>query len=279
LHLAINELSMGTAVPVGEVPGDAELVSTLANAILGLRNAVSVHDRGHVISTGPSDLASRILPGGTPFMAALSILMGFDPLIAELLLKILTDGPWLDVALSTDYTCEGQPAHGLGHASTHNGITISLATPQWTKVAVDVCHHGSVKPVVNVWQRQLAVAHRNAVAQHLPALPEYEDPGTHDPEDPRYIQGKSHLPRFPHRLLEHAITDAPDSNTWWALCEHGFHHRFSGSLQHNVLVVHWNGTTNPVATEVTRVTDIPSAVRRRLAGLEPVRHCGCRELG
>lgn len=125
------------------------------------------------------------------------------------------------------------------------------------------------------------------------AVPDYENPGRHDPEgrtpeqQREYVQfrgRKSEMPRRAEDLLRRSVP-VEGKVCYWALCEHGFFHRFEGSLRgdgEGWPQVHWNGTTDPRACgnrqEAGRTTDehVPAAVRERLRLFGPTGGCGCR---
>lgn len=273
-HAVLNELSFSGA-PRGEV--DTELMQALGKALLALRRAVAVHDQPRVVFKTPPGLGALKLPGGTPFSKALSSL----PDDLRVVVHSLLDGPWFDDSIAATWHFADAPALGLGEALALKGLAVSLDRPAWRAPEIPVqrkSRRGAHAKVPNVWQATLADSHRAVLAQHVPVLPAYEDPGTHDPDSPKYDHQKSHLPRNAAHVLRHAVSADGSHGTWWAKCEHGFFHRFDGALKGARWVVHWNGTTNPNARRVTREEDVPGDLRKRLEGLKPVEDCGCREL-
>jgi hypothetical protein len=277
ISAAINELSFGTV----ETATDAELLERLARTLLALRRTVAVHDRHRVAFFGPSNLGSLALPGGSKFMAALQLLLRSDELLGQQLL-VLLDGPWFDVSENALWQVDGAAAHALSFAfSQPGGLAVSLDASPWQRSRLPMKATGRRArnaSVLNAWQPELAAEHRSFMDAQLPVLPDYENPGTHDPTSSKYVQGKAHLPENADRLLEHAVPTGRTLATWWAYCEHGFYHRFSGSRVRQRLRVHWNATTNPDATQVTRVEHVPGVVKARLALLVPTTDCECREV-
>jgi hypothetical protein len=277
----MNELSF-TRRGGGEVVGDRELVRRLATTLLALRAAVTAHDRSRVVFVGPGTLGSRTLPGGATFSAALSTLRDRNPLLAELLLLAVADGPWFDDDAQPTWRIDNSPARGLAEAHERQGLAISFDLRPWRtsvlRVKRDKAGVETTADVANAWQETVEDPHRSVLRRHVAVLPEYENPGTHDPGSPHYVAGKSHLPRNARRVLDHAIPVPGHEDTWWARCEHEFFHRFSGALRGARHVVHWNATTNTNASQATREDDVPGVVRRRLEELRPARDCGCVEL-
>jgi hypothetical protein len=247
----------------------------LGRTLLALRRTVAVHDRARVVFVTPSRIGALKLPGGTFFSGALGSL---DEDL-KVLVKGLLLGPWFDESTVTRWNFAGLPAPGLGEAIRTRGLAVSLDRAPWQQPTLTVHRatraRGSPRTVPNAWQGTIEEIHRAALARHLRVLPAYDNPGTHDPTSPNFDPAKSHLPKNAQRILEHAVPDG--NNPWWARCECGFFHRFDGSLQGTRWRVHWNGTTNPKAKQITREESVPRAVRERLRNLEPVRDCGCRE--
>jgi hypothetical protein len=277
-HGVLNELSFG-ARDVGA--SDPQVVLELGRTLRALRNAVSTHDLSRVVFVVPSGLGAYSLPGGTSLSGALASL-DFEG--RDLLLSLLSGGPWFDDAASTMLHVDGFPARALEEVLSRDGLAISLNVPPWQTAKLSARQQAiAAEPtdvvVLNTWNSSIEDVHRSVIDKHVPVLPKYDDDDNrHDPDSTAYIKGKSHRPRSARRILRHAIPDPTVVGTWWARCEHDFIHRFSGSLHGPRWWVHWNGTTNLKSSQITRAEDVPGPVRKRLYELEPARDCGCREL-
>jgi hypothetical protein len=285
--IALNELSfdrIATGTP------DTVLMERLASTLLSLRSRVSVHDQVNLQIAMPEKIAAMDLPGGTKLLAALQ---GFDQRdLRTLLLSILTGGPWFDgegrlggvpfARLSKTVSANGRPAAALSTAVENQGMCLSLAVRPWqtTPVQVAARRHSIAEEMLdveNLWSNSIQPGHIAILCERVAVLPLYEDPGHHDPQRSEYVHGKSHIPLRAERILQHALPTDDSRTTWWARCEHDFYHRFKGFRGPKDVVVHWNGTTNPRATQPSLATDVPGPLRTRLSLLEPVRGCGCRE--
>jgi hypothetical protein len=199
------------------------------------------------------------------------------------MLLLMVSEEWFDDGGQATWRLGATAAHGLGEAHGRQGLAISFDVAPWQvsvlQIQRDEAGVVTTGDVANAWCDGLEGVHRRVLGRHVAVLPEYDNPGHHDPSSAHYVAGKSRLPRNARRVLDQAIPSAGQAGTWWAKCEHGFFHRFSGSVRGHRYVVHWNATTNTNAAQPTREDDVPSAVRKRLDGLGPVRDCGCVELG
>lgn len=261
--IAVNELSFFSK---SDMP-DLDLLGQFCSTLAALRNAVPRHMRNEVSFGTPEVLGpSPRLPGGQSVSKLLAKFEGDD----RTLLLTLLDFPGLPCGLPAQFQCNDEPAHGLGHALKSNGLAISLSTLHWSIDGVALVSLDPDVPsglVANAWKNELAATHRAALRRHIAVLPEYHDPGTHDPTSQHYDSRKSHIPLRAKWILSHA---QPHNDVWWARCEHGFFHRFGGGDP-----VHWNGTTDPDAVQPTAEDLVPSEIRAFWKD-RFVSDCGCR---
>lgn len=294
--IALNELSVK-----GETEhADDELVLRFLRTEQRLVNAIAPAHHPYLWLALPVELtASLKLPGGTLFWKALQRLSTKD---LELTLRwkermerglyfdeagiVYPEQPDGDEAPSTPpFLFNDSPARGLHVARDLEGGALSFDVKEWRASPIPPGETG----VPNAWglgpNQHRAVL--DAVAKKIWVLPDYEDPGHHNPSSPKYLPQKSLLPQRPERLLAAALPAEGQSanTTWWAYCEHKFFHRFQGSAFDNRPVVHWNGTTNPLAKQNCNVKFTPTldshvdaTLRKQLMALGPVQGCGCREL-
>ena len=260
---------------------DFHLVQVLAKTLRALRSSVAIHDRSKVVFVSPPALGGLRLPGGTPFLTAISRLKYQDDRLATLLLSML-DGPWSPEIGHESWRFQGIAAFGLSEAIASQGLAVSLDSVPWQQATLpvetsNVAGGRKRRVVVNAWRESLDEEHRVTIDRHLRVLPTYENPGTHEPGNAAYKRGKAHLPANAERVLSYAVQSPGRPGTWWALCEHGFFHRFAGATRGLRPLVHWNGTTNPRASQVTPENEVPTGLRAHLESLEPARDCGCRE--
>jgi hypothetical protein len=275
-HCVLNELSFEARE---EGPGgerrDIALLRTLGLTFTELRRTASVHDRNRILMECPSDVWALRLPGGTAFATAFDALSRTNEVLATLLRIAATDGSY-DRSAQRPVRTEHGGSAGLARAVSSHGLAVSLNVERWRLAIVNVRTASRSKTVCNAWHPWITGAHLAVIGRHVPVLPAYEDHGTHDPQNVRYVRGKSHLPANARALLEGSLTGA--DGTWWTYCEHGFFHRFAGTDRGGRMVAHWNGTTNPGASQVTRVEDVPATTRGRLVALGGFSGCGCREV-
>jgi hypothetical protein len=288
-----------TSLQAGADPVDVvALLEKLEGSFTALQHAVAMYDRDRVRVCLP-DIYELKLPDGTKLPEALRQLEARSRDTAKRLRSFITkslsfneQGMLLseDAAPNAEVTYQGVMRPGLLVAWTYRGICCSADRPAWrtlrlTVEVTDAAKGQRHEHLPNLWSGELDVIHRKVLQAHVEALPIYENPGHHDPQRPQYDAGKSQIPEKAERLLRHAVKHEHDGTTaWWTRCEHGFYHRFQGPLRNNWPVVHWNGTTNPNAMgnrgkgQDFTESKVPPAVRARLALLERVSDCGCREV-
>jgi hypothetical protein len=201
------------------------------------------------------------------------------------------DGTVPGVDLVAEVTLRGEPAPSLRAAWLHRGLCWSADRPDWRAATITILVREApgewrTEKLVNAYSAQLSPDHKAALGAHVSVLPDYEDPGHHNPTRPehaKYKNEKSKIPEQASRILRHAVPE-DGQTTWWARCEHGFYHRFQGSERNGWVCVHWNGTTNPNATgnldrrTATTEHDVTPNVKERLAKMPPVSDCGCRDV-
>lgn len=265
VDFALNELSFRVRSSVADV----ELLRRLGRTMRAVKDRTSAHQRSSVAFRVPEVLApSPEMPGGS---RVATVLRQVEDEVERQLLLVLLDYPDLPCPLPSKFHHAGELAHGLGWVLRNRSLAISLDVPGYQVAELDVVSDDpSIPsgPVANVWSEDLSQVQRETLRQHVDVLPDYFDPGTHDPSNPRYVPGKSVLPRAARRLLQHARVD---DGVWWTCCKHGFFHRFAAANP-----THWNGTTDPRARQATREDDVPKAIRDywRLPSIR-VEDCGC----
>jgi len=291
-HIVLNELSLECALGAPR-RSSVDLLMDLIRAIQSLRRNVAQHDEERIVPVVPDALGSKTFPDGTTVLKALNAVDAQDQVAAAFLRRILSAGPWFDdqgivnsVVVTSDRVdvrIFGKLGAGLRAALDLDGLTMSFHQAPWSATplqATVTTDDGSSRMEVleNLWTTVLTLSQLGAIEKHVAVLPEYENPGHHEPDGPHYIQGKSHIPREAERLLRYSLPADAARTRWWARCEHDFFHRFQGSLRGQRIRVHWNGTTNPKATDTTSEAVVPIDIRNQLRGMEPARSCGCREL-
>jgi hypothetical protein len=281
VHAALNELSLTLFDDTNDLD-DLDLVGKLGVLVHNVHQCITRADRGRLRLAVPSTFETDVLPRKTATKAAVSQLKKSKPDLAKLLFLVLTSGPWFDDLQSTECIFQNSPANGLAHALALKALALSLDVSPWRASPIVVTTHGRTDRkhnVTNAWHA-IDVPHRVVLAaKGLRVLPFYEDPGHHNPRRKTFVKTKSHLPGNAEHVLQHAIPEPTDVRTWWARCEHRFFHRFSGSKRDGWIVVHWNGTTNPNATEVTSEDDIPKVVRSELERSPVAEDCRCAQVG
>jgi hypothetical protein len=277
-RLLFNERSL-QRMPGDRVAGDAALLEMFLRLLAVLRSSVVEADRRAVLCSIPTNLTASTLPGGRAFLAEFDRLKRRDSVLAQLGLSMLTTGPYLEDLEVVVAQVDGVACHGIGCALRVDGMAVSLDISPWRREMIDaIVGEGGSRQVVNAWRSEIGEIHRTELGRSVRVLPGYEDSGSHDPRTPKYQAGKSHIPEEALRLLNRSVPSGADLSTWWAYCSHRFFHRFAGSVQGGRMTVHWNGTTNPRATDVTPVEHVPADVREELVALGPTPRCGCREL-
>lgn len=291
-HLVLNELSFNST-RVAQQHNGVDLLKRLALTIRSIRRSVAQHDEDRIVPVVPDGLGAKCLPDGTTVQKALHLLSLQDQDAAALLRRVLSTGPWFDdqglvisIAVTSDRASAmllGRNGAGLRAALDLGGLTVSIDIPPWQVTPLSLMvttDTGATRTeaLENLWTPVINASQLLILGKHVSVLPDYEDPGHHEPDSLNYVQGKSHLPRAAEQLLRHSVPSDASKTTWWARCEHEFFHRFQGTPQGQRLRVHWNGTTNPKARETTQESVIPIDVRNRLRQMEPARNCGCREL-
>lgn len=274
-RFALNERSLEVSTSSAD---DSALLLGLFASIKGVQDSLSVLYRSFECVT-PADLGNRHLPTKAVFSAVLSRLLSApDNDLARLGLAALTKGPFFEQVEETRLEVFGQLNFGTGYAHNVNGLIFSLSVDPWTTDEVDGFLPDLRQPVrvPNIWSPSIAAAQRTRLQSFADVLPKYQDPGTHDPESPKYIVGKSHIPFGAPILLRSALRRSCDPCTWWAYCHHRFFHRFSGSEIAGVIEVHWNGTTDVRAIDVTPIEQVPKEIRGQLMELGPTLGCRCR---
>jgi hypothetical protein len=274
-RFALNERSLESETSSTD---DSELLLGLFASIKGVQDCLSFPHRNFECVT-PADLGNRPLPAKTAFSAALSRLLADpDNDLARLGLVTLTKGPFFEQVDSSPLQVFGEPSVGAGYAHKANGLIFSLSVDPWKRDEVDGLLTDEQQWVVvpNIWCPTIRSAQRVRLQSFASVLPNYQDPGTHDPGSANYIVGKSHIPFGAPVLLRRALCRPDDPYTWWAYCHHRFFHRFSGSEVAGAMQVHWNGTTDPRAVDVTAIERVPKEIRVQLTALGPELGCGCR---
>lgn len=304
LWLVLNEETLGP----GSGKSDVQVLADLAHAFDALRKAAMAYEQGRLRACVPDDnLYGQTLPGGSSFGATLRDLKRQDQVAHGVLQGILS-------RMQSRETVDAEPGARTGVARLGNEVIAAVQATWrhdgvlwsadragcWRKdrIAVAVSEeNGATRPdvVYNLWsKREITSKHRRQIAARgLVAVPDYEDDGRHNPEGAtteqrnnylKYKGQKSELPRSADALLRRALP-IKDRVCYWALCAHGFYHRFQGSLREDAgdwPVVHWNGTTDPRAlgnrweSERTTEADVPAAVREELKRLGPTEDCNCR---
>ena len=272
--VVLNDRSFGLAASGG---GDGGLLESFGGTLRALKRLMTDHEQHLLVFVVPSSPAALALPSGTRLYVAVVGVQ--DPELRLLLRGYITDAETFDEWAPPHRGCrfDGAAAPGRGEALRRGGLSVSLDLPQWRHVRLPVRTDEGDDAVTNVWTGELQAAHWPALEARLPLLPELIDPGAHDSHSREFVKTKSIIPRHPDRLLRRAVPEA-GRTTWWALCEHGFYHRFQGAHSAHRWQVHWNGTTNPRATQPSREEIVPVELRRRLQALTPTRGCGCREV-
>jgi len=286
--IVVNELSWSGPCHDRDESG---LLEILTRALVTARARVSTHHSALVDVALPEDLWRRRLPRGSTLGAVLvQMRSAAQRDLAHRLKQFIdtghrypaSDPVAVDMPNGLTVSHRGQAAAGFRYVLESQGVALSLDVDEWRKhpVDVDVCRGDEpaarVQTIAHVWSDVISDSQLAPVGAIIPLLPAYENPGHHDPEQPnQYIPSKSQLPRRPRRLLESALPEP--GGTWWAFCEHRFYHRFQGRGAGPGPTVHWNGTTNPRARQVTREEDVPIALRKALSA-RPVDQCGCREI-
>lgn len=290
--MAMNERSVeGTSEH-----DDGELLKRLLLTAREIHRVVVANHRARLRVAWPEEvLGDWALPGGTRFREALQRLRGQERDLARSCEPFFTNGVLFDGqgflteegerAGSEPFLLLDRLARGLRVARDADGVTISFDVDTSRKPRIPDDDGG----VLNAWS-QRPEGHRGAVKRlgmTLVVLPEYENPGHHDPSRKELDRSRSLIPERHERLLQAALPVAhtSTSTTWWAYCEHRFFHRFMGSIRDGRPLVHWNGTTNPHAKQnrdpteyaPTVESDVPSDLRERLRLLR-VEGCGCREV-
>ena len=267
--IALNEFSAE-----GEAEyDDEELLRRLLQTEQNLFRAITPVHRHHAQLAVPYELTSSFaLPGGNLFWMALQRLSSKELELARHWKErvdrglyfdddgaVCRDQPDSDGAISTPpFLINDWPARGLRVARDLDGGVLSFDLKEWRVPHIPPGETGVPNawgPLLNQYRAVL-----DAVAKKIWVLPEYENPGHHDPTSPKYQSQKSLLPRRPERLLAAALPADGQSagTTWWAYCEHKFFHRFQGSVRDGRPWVHWNGTTNPMAKQNSSVKFAPT---------------------
>lgn len=294
VHVVLNDDSF----VAGAHDPDVVIVERLARAIQSLQERVSEHDspdRRIVVSVSESvPVLNQRLGGGATLSAALGQLGKRDRDLAARLKSRLTSamcGFNKETAICSHgpvRTVDVLVAGASRAAWTHDGVCWSADHPAWQKHLEVERLDGQRDPLANLWSAELdpRCLQRHTVARVLTVLPDYEDPGHHDPDRSTYVSGKAHIPRHARRILRHALPETKPCSactTWWAYCEHEFYHRFQGPIRDCWPLVHWNGTTNPRSTgnrddsARTSARYVPMELRKRLVA-RPAKDCGCREV-
>ncbi|GMT96028.1 hypothetical protein KH5H1_01470 [Corallococcus caeni] len=290
-YLTLNELSFRTTATAQQT--GVQLLIALASTLKSIRQAVSQHDRQRIVIVVLDGIGAEILPDGNTISQSLRALTSQDRESANLIRDVLTSGPWHDklgilydspkASDRASVTLGQNQSAGARVALDLDGMIVSLDLPQWrmTPLSAQVTttsNTNRIEALDNIWHSAHPKAHFSKISNRIPLLPDYDDPGHHDPTHRNYNNEKSHIPIFASTILQYGIPANQNGSTWWALCEHGFFHRFQGSSQGNQMTVHWNGTTNPKATRPSLLEEVPSNIRSKLRNLSPARNCGCREL-
>lgn len=124
--IPINELSF--KVPSDR--SDRDLLVHLSNALQALRRTVPEHHRGDLSFRSPDAIGiPPRLPGGTAMSKAIEAIAAESG--ERTLLLMLLDFPGLPCEELEPFSCNGEPACGLGHALRSGVPAVSLAVPDW----------------------------------------------------------------------------------------------------------------------------------------------------
>lgn len=171
-----------------------------------------------------------------------------------------------------------QGGRGISEAYLTDSMLFSLNVICWQKPVLEIQKSGkNPKNIINLFHPKLQTDQILILKKKYIklVLPNYEDDGRHDPSSNKYINGKSHIPKKAFEILRKAKPE--NETTWWAKCEHGFFHRFQGSTVKSIASVHWNGTTNPNASQTIVESTVPAELKTLLRDLVCY-DCECREL-
>lgn len=258
---------------------DIEALSRFVKTFDALRSLIPARERWRLSLATPPNLGALRLPAGTALMEALHHLAARDEVEGQLAYSFL-DAPHIDDSDLAIWQFNGKDALGLSYALRERSVVVSIEGPTVRKTKLLIKRAISQVEVVNAWRPVFDADHVAALGLHITVLPAYDNPGTHDPSSPRRDPSKSLMPEYAERLLENGVHAGGD--TWWALCEHDFFHRFQpsgGAPVQGRRLVHWNGTTNPKATDPrTREEHVSVELRSKLREEGAVSGCGCREV-
>lgn len=265
-----------------DAPPDVSLFRQLFDSFLALRAAVPQHEEQNIVPLfPPTGIYPLQLPGGTRVAEALKRI---DPTLAQRYRAILTRGrhyqpPEPGGARRVLFQGEDLAAVHLAQSQGALCWSVGVAAFGVSVLGVSIESENGTEQgaVANLWRESLEVLHLETLGRSVDVLPAYEDDGRHVPGDHRYVSGKAHIPTRAAEMLRHARKER-DASTWWVYCKHRFFHRFQGRLASDGrVIVHWNGTTNPKATQSTEEQIVPIDLRRVLIQF-PAPECGCREL-
>jgi hypothetical protein len=269
--MALNELSLQH---YSTKPSEL-LLRELARAICAVRDLVGVVDATAITFYVPDDLYSRRIGADTVSTVARALQKKSqqdDDLEAGLVLQLLAGASF--PTFEPPFEFAGSKAAGLSYARSEGGLSVSLdAGSPWNQeqLAINDTAVGTEVIQVNYSCPPPSDTHRQVVSSKCTILPDYTDPGTHRPGSSNYVNGKSHIPDSARAMLTYAVRGEDDC--WWARCQHGFFHRYGGGA-----TVHWNGNTNPNASQTTAPQVVPIAARRLLEKRPAFENCGCRQL-
>lgn len=287
------------------VSDDVSLLERLWSTFRAFVNATSNSESERIQACLPAQVWMLRLPGGSTLSEALKALVNRDRELGQRLSSLISRAPrfdelgvidGVDTQVREEVFYEDEPVLALSVVWNHAGLCWSLDRPGWQTHTVGVSVSSSASEprgemIHNVWCAEIRSSLRKSLStMGLLMLPLYENPGHHDPhgstEEQRknyrkFKEQKSVIPRNAEQMLRYALPVEGQSGTWWALCEHGFFHRYQGGKNNEWHVLHWNGTTDEAAIgnrssgERTRKEDVPMNLRKTLESSRDRRFRGC----
>ena len=278
---------------------DDELLRTLLQTAREINGAVIAHARPRLRLqfAWPEEIwRDWALPGGNHFRSVLQRMRAKERDLVQRCQRFFDDGVLFDDQGLIDFGDGekirselllhlGVVARGLRVARDTEGAALSFDVDGARQPRVPDGESG----IANAWSPR-PEGYREVLKRlgaKLIILPDYENPGHHDPNSPGFDPSKSKIPERHGRLLRAAlpVDGTSTSSVWWACCEHRFFHRFQGSLMDGRPRVHWNATTNQNAKQnrdpdyaSTTEEFVPLKLRGDLRPQLVVEGCGCREI-
>lgn len=269
--------------------------SALKNKLSGIDLLICLHDthkkivssikqdsHPNITTAFPYTRIHTVLPNGQTISQVIDLLKkSKKELVARSLIELINrafvyNADPIDDSIELTNTKLTSPAIQLAYINS--GILLSLAVPDWHVSDLTIVKNGiSKKKILNFYKSNFELIDYIALHKFFPSciLPIYEDPGHHNPKSPKFNQKKSHIPTNAELLFKHSHDE--NTTTWWTKCTHNFYHRFQGTYQNGVMVVHWNGTTNPLATKVISETNVPKRIIKFFKN-SSIDNCGCKQL-